>query len=63
MIEKIKSLLIAADEERRKAELAAVLGDSVIAESLEEVAEVYEGQVLHLLRKGCGLIWAGMPTW
>ena len=56
MIEKIKTLLLAADEKRRQWELAASLGDSVSAAALLLEVQDLEGQALCLLRKHLGLL-------
>ena len=56
MIEKIKTLLLAADEKRRQWELAASLGDSVSAKVLKDEMEDLEGQALCLMRKKLGLL-------
>ena len=49
MIEKIKTLLLAADEKRRQWELAASLGDSFSAAELKN-------QALDIMREQCGLL-------
>ena len=56
MIEKIKTLLLAADEKRRQYELAASLGDSVSAKVLKEEVEGLERLALVLVREQCGLL-------
>ena len=56
MIEKIKTLLLAADEKRRQWELAAALGDSASAKDLKDQAESLDRQALALVREQCGLL-------
>ena len=56
MIEKIKALLLAADEKRRQWELAASLGDSASAAELKGQVEGLERLALVLVREQCGLL-------
>ena len=54
--EKIKALLLAADEKRRQWELAAALGDSFSAAELKNQALRLERQALDIMREQCGLL-------
>ena len=56
MNEKFKALLLAADEKRRRWELAASLGDSFSAAELENQALCLERQALALVREQYGLL-------